>query len=83
MRPRPRVAVARLFEQITELPEYYPTRAEGELLADIAAEIMESVQPVQIVELGSGSSTKTRLLLDTPTAQRVRVTTRTPILPPP
>ena len=61
---------SQLFEQITELPEYYPTRAEGELLADIAAEVMESVQPLQLVELGSGSSTKTRLLLDTPAAQR-------------
>lgn len=62
---------SQLFEQITELPEYYPTRAERELLTEVATEVMESIQPVQLVELGSGSSTKTRVLLNTPTAQRV------------
>ncbi|MDA1036130.1 MAG: L-histidine N(alpha)-methyltransferase, partial [Chloroflexi bacterium] len=61
---------SQLFEQITELPEYYPTRAERELLADVANEVMDSTQPVQLVELGSGSSTKTRILLDTSAAQR-------------
>lgn len=62
---------SQLFEQITALPEYYPTRAERDLLADVAAELMEAIQPVQLVELGSGSSSKTRLLLDTPAADRV------------
>jgi L-histidine N-alpha-methyltransferase len=62
---------SQLFEQITKLPEYYPTRAERELLTDVATEIMESIQPVQLIELGSGSSTKTRILLNTPAAQRV------------
>ena len=53
-----------LFEQITELPEYYPMRAESALLQTHAAQIMASLQPDEIVELGSGSSTKTQILLD-------------------
>jgi L-histidine N-alpha-methyltransferase len=53
-----------LFEQITDQPEYYPMREEGKLLAEIARALMASLRPVQVVELGSGSSTKTRVLLD-------------------
>ena len=53
-----------LFEQITELPEYYPTRTELSILTTIAEELMERVAPQEMVELGSGSSTKTRMLLD-------------------
>ncbi|GAA0626973.1 L-histidine N(alpha)-methyltransferase [Sporichthya brevicatena] len=53
-----------LFEQITRLPEYYPTRAEREILAREAAEIAASAESSTVVELGSGSSEKTRLLLD-------------------
>jgi L-histidine N-alpha-methyltransferase len=53
-----------LFEQITELPEYYPTRSERRVLADHSPEIAELTQAVSLVELGSGSSEKTRLLLD-------------------
>ena len=53
-----------LFEQITELPEYYPTRTELSILTNIADELMYRVSPQEIVELGSGSSTKTRMLLD-------------------
>lgn len=52
-----------LFEQITELPEYYPTRAEREVLARYAAEIAESCPADTLIELGSGSSRKTPLLL--------------------
>ena len=52
-----------LFEKITELPEYYPTRAEREILAGSAAEIAEFTQARTLIELGSGSSEKTRLLL--------------------
>jgi L-histidine N-alpha-methyltransferase len=57
-----------LFEKITELPEYYPTRAEGDLLQKISADLMSSLRPQQIVELGSGSSYKTRQLLRSATA---------------
>jgi L-histidine N-alpha-methyltransferase len=53
-----------LFERITELPEYYPTRAEREILADRADEIAALTGAHTLVELGSGSSEKTRLLLD-------------------
>ncbi|MFB7109785.1 L-histidine N(alpha)-methyltransferase [Streptomyces sp. NPDC056291] len=53
-----------LFEQITELPEYYPTRAEREILADRAAEIADALPARTLVELGSGSSEKTRHLID-------------------
>jgi dimethylhistidine N-methyltransferase len=53
-----------LFEQITALPEYYLTRAEHEILTERAPEIAAAVRARTLVELGSGSSRKTRLLLD-------------------
>jgi dimethylhistidine N-methyltransferase len=53
-----------LFEEITRLPEYYPTRAEEEILALRAPEIAAVTRAAVLVELGSGSSRKTRLLLD-------------------
>ncbi len=53
-----------LFEEITLLPEYYPFRTERELLRAGAAEIAELAGADTLVELGSGSSEKTRLLLD-------------------
>jgi L-histidine N-alpha-methyltransferase len=55
---------SQLFEQITELPEYYPTRAERSILAERADEIVAAAgQPQTLVELGSGSAAKTRHLL--------------------
>ncbi|MEV6005592.1 L-histidine N(alpha)-methyltransferase [Streptomyces sp. NPDC051976] len=57
-----------LFEQITRLPEYYPTRAEHEILTRRAPEIAALTRASTLVELGSGSSRKTRLLLDALTA---------------
>ncbi|MFP5334161.1 MAG: L-histidine N(alpha)-methyltransferase [Actinomycetes bacterium] len=53
-----------LFEQITRLPEYYPTRREAEVLAARADDIAGLTGASTVVELGSGSSTKTRLVLD-------------------
>ena len=53
-----------LFEDITQLPEYYLTRVETGILQERAGDIMELVKPDELVELGSGSSTKTRLLLE-------------------
>lgn len=53
-----------LFEQITELPEYYPTRAEREILIDRAGEIAAATGARTLVELGSGSSEKTRYVID-------------------
>ena len=55
---------SRLFDEITRLPEYYPTRRETEILERRAAEIVARARPDTLVELGSGFSTKTRLLLD-------------------
>lgn len=53
-----------LFEAITELPEYYPTRTETALLSGIAGELAALAAPnAAVVEFGSGSSTKTPLLL--------------------
>ena len=52
-----------LFEKITELPEYYPTRAERSILSAVAADIARISEARVLVELGSGSSEKTRLLL--------------------
>jgi len=53
-----------LFEEITTLPEYYPTRAEREILVTRAAEIARTSGARTLVELGSGSSEKTRHLID-------------------
>ena len=53
-----------LFDQITRLPEYYPTRAERALLVAHSADIAELTAADTLVELGSGTSDKTRLLLD-------------------
>jgi dimethylhistidine N-methyltransferase len=54
-----------LFEAITELPEYYPTRAETKLLTRIAPELAARIPDgAVLIEYGSGASAKTRLLLD-------------------
>lgn len=52
-----------LFDQITRLPEYYPTRAEAQILRAWSAEIAAASEADTLVELGSGTSEKTRLLL--------------------
>ena len=64
---------SQLFDEITRLPEYYPTRAERALLERCAATIIGTAHPVTLVELGAGSSDKTRLLLD----EMLRVTPAT------
>lgn len=53
-----------LFDQITRLPEYYPTRAEAAILRSRAAEIAAAAGADTLVELGSGTSEKTRILLN-------------------
>lgn len=56
---------SQLFEAICLLPEYYPTRAEAEIFHCHAAEIVSQMPaPVGVIELGSGSSVKTRLLIE-------------------
>lgn len=54
---------SRLFEEICATPEYYPSRTEDALLETHAREILELVRPLHILEFGSGSSRKTRHLL--------------------
>jgi L-histidine Nalpha-methyltransferase len=53
-----------LFERITQLPEYYQTRTETAILERVADEVARAVDPVEVVELGSGASRKTRALLE-------------------
>lgn len=53
-----------LFDQITRLPEYYPTRTEAQILRDRSPEITAAAGADTLVELGSGTSEKTRMLLD-------------------
>jgi len=53
-----------LFDQITRLPEYYPTRVEAQILRDKAAAIAAASGADTLVELGSGTSEKTRILLN-------------------
>jgi L-histidine N-alpha-methyltransferase len=53
-----------LFDAICELPEYYQTRTERLILQARAEEIVQRTGTVELVELGSGSATKTRVLLD-------------------
>ena len=55
---------SRLFEEICQLPEYYPTRVERSILAAHADSMIAETGAVELVELGSGVPTKTRLLLD-------------------
>ena len=53
-----------LFEQICELPEYYPTRTERSILDSCAEQIAERTGAAELVELGAGYATKTRILID-------------------
>ncbi|MDQ1466578.1 MAG: L-histidine Nalpha-methyltransferase [Actinomycetota bacterium] len=55
---------SQLFDEITRLPEYYPTRRERAILVEHASEIAAITRADTLVELGSGTSEKTRILLD-------------------
>ncbi|HTA15488.1 MAG TPA: L-histidine N(alpha)-methyltransferase [Solirubrobacteraceae bacterium] len=55
---------AELFDQICELPEYYPTRTERSILQETAGELASTTAAAELVELGSGTASKTRVLLD-------------------
>ena len=55
---------SQLFDEITRLPEYYPTRAERALLERCATRIIDIASPATLLELGAGSSDKTRILID-------------------
>jgi L-histidine Nalpha-methyltransferase len=63
-----------LFEEITRLPEYYPTRVELEILQDNSREIARATgSPVSIIELGAGTATKTGTLLRAFAERQMRV----------
>ena len=55
---------SKLFEAITDLPEYYPTRAERAILDARADDIVAAAEPTTLIELGSGAAAKTRVLMD-------------------
>lgn len=55
---------SKLFEQITQLPEYYPTRTEKGILKQIAPKLMHDLNHIDIVELGSGDCSKISILLN-------------------
>ena len=57
-------AGSHLFEEITRLPEYYQTRTEGWILEEKAHEIIKRAGARELIELGSGAATKTRVLLN-------------------
>jgi L-histidine Nalpha-methyltransferase len=61
---------AALFDRICELPEYYPTRAERAILEARAGDIVAATGAAELVELGSGTAAKTRLLLRAMAAAR-------------
>jgi L-histidine N-alpha-methyltransferase len=63
---------SRLFEEITRLPEYYPTRTEISILERIAPAVIALARPRELVELGSGAGRKIRLLLDAARRQGTR-----------
>ena len=65
---------SRLFESICQQPEYYLTRAEGEILKVQASHVAANFGPAMVVELGSGSAVKTRLLLQAFLAEYQQVT---------
>jgi L-histidine N-alpha-methyltransferase len=62
-------AGAELFDRICDLPEYYPTRAERAILQERSADIAAITQAAELLELGSGTAAKTRLLLSALHAQ--------------
>ena len=55
---------SRLFDEITRLPEYYPTETERAILVRHARDVVAACDATTVVELGSGTSDKTRMLLD-------------------
>ena len=63
---------SKLFEDITRLPEYYPTRTEKSILLEVAPEISKSLRNINIVELGNGDCSKITIILDAIPAENMR-----------
>jgi len=55
---------SQLFEEICNLPEYYPTRTEAQIIKSCVQQLAQITKDTQIVELGSGSAIKTRLIIE-------------------
>ncbi|MBM3266198.1 MAG: L-histidine N(alpha)-methyltransferase [Candidatus Sericytochromatia bacterium] len=53
-----------IYDEITRLPEYYPPRAEAEILREYGGDMLDRIGPCELVELGAGPATRTRILLD-------------------
>jgi L-histidine N-alpha-methyltransferase len=70
---------SKLFEDITRLPEYYPTRTEKKILEEIAPELMHNIQNIDLVELGSGDSSKINILLNSVPKENIETITYTPV----
>jgi L-histidine N-alpha-methyltransferase len=70
---------SKLFEDITRLPEYYPTRTEKKILEEIAPELMHNIQNIDLVELGSGDSSKINILLNSVPQENIETITYTPV----
>lgn len=67
------------FEQITGLPEYYPSRTEKDILKEIAPQIMGNLKGFNIIELGSGDCSKISILLDAVTGDDLRTMQYIPV----
>src|ERR1051326_1808078 len=66
-------AGSRLFDQITETPEYYPTRTERAMLQDFAGEMVRQAgKNLTLIELGAGSASKTQLLIQAVLRRQLR-----------
>ncbi len=70
---------SKLFEDITQLPEYYPTRTEMKILNSIAPELMSSLENIDIIELGSGDCSKIKILLSSIPEERLETINYIPV----
>ncbi len=70
---------SKLFEDITQLPEYYPTRTEKQILKTIAPKLMHNLRHTDIVELGSGDCSKISLLLNSIPKENLRTVNYIPV----
>jgi len=70
---------SKLFEDITQLPEYYPTRTEKTILKDISPELMDNLENVDIIELGSGDCSKIKIVLDSISEENLKTITYIPV----
>lgn len=70
---------SRLFEKITRLPEYYPTRTEKKLLKQLSYKLFGKLNHLNIIEIGSGDCSKVSILLESIPRQRLKTICYTPV----